>query len=55
MNSINVIAPYKHLGMWIFDDERVGLVKEPFVAGADAMMDRIAASVPDANTKTLKS
>lgn len=48
MNAINVIAPYKHIGMWVFDDERVGLVKEPFVAGADAMMDRIAASIPDA-------
>jgi len=20
MNAINVIAPYKHLGMWVFDD-----------------------------------
>ena len=48
MNAINVIAPYKHLGMWVFDDLRVGLVQEPFVAGADAMMDRIAANVPDA-------
>jgi hypothetical protein len=41
MNAINVIAPYKHLGMRVFDDPRVGLDKEPFVAGADAMMDRI--------------
>jgi hypothetical protein len=38
VNAINVISPYKHLGMWDFDDERVGLVKEPFVAGADTMM-----------------
>jgi hypothetical protein len=25
--------------MWVFDDERVGLDKEPFVAGADTMID----------------
>jgi hypothetical protein len=25
MNTINVIAPYKHLGMWVFNDPRVGL------------------------------
>ena len=24
MNAINVIAPYKHLGMWVFDDPRAG-------------------------------
>jgi hypothetical protein len=40
MNAINVIAPYKHLGMWVFDDPRVGLSQEPFVSGADAMIDR---------------
>lgn len=34
MNATNVIAPYKHLDMWVFDDPRVGLVQEPFVSGA---------------------
>lgn len=48
MNSINVIAPYKHHGMWVFDDPRVGLVQEPFVAGADSMIDRVVADIPDA-------
>jgi hypothetical protein len=38
-NSIFVIKPYKWNGMWVFDDERVGLDKEPFVAGADTMID----------------
>jgi hypothetical protein len=41
MNVINVIAPYKHQGMWVFDDPRVGLVQEPFVAGADTIIDRV--------------
>jgi len=48
MNAINVIAPYKHLGMWVFDDPRAGLVQEPFVAGADTMIDRVVASIPNA-------
>ena len=38
-NSIFVIKPYRWNGMWVFDDERVGLDKEPFVAGADTMID----------------
>ena len=49
MNAINVIAPYKHLGMWVFDDARVGLSQEPFVAGADAMIDRVVADIPNAD------
>ena len=48
MNAINVIAPYRHLGMWVFDDPRVGLSQEPFVAGADTMIDRVVADIPDA-------
>ena len=48
MNEITVIAPCKHHGMWVFDDPRVGLVQEPFVAGADAMIDRVVADIPDA-------
>jgi hypothetical protein len=36
MNAINVISPYKHHGMWVFDDARVGLVQEPFVSTSKA-------------------
>ena len=50
MNTINVIAPYKHLGMWVFDDPRVGLSQEPFVSGADAMIDRVVADIPNADS-----
>ena len=39
-NAIHVIKPYKWSGLWVFDDERVDLDKEPFVAGADTMIDR---------------
>lgn len=38
-NSIAVIKPYRWEGMWVFDDDRVGLVKEPFVGGADTLID----------------
>ena len=49
MNAINVIAPYQYHSMWVFDDPRVGLVHEPFVAGADTMIDRVTADIPEAN------
>ena len=32
----------------MFDDPRVDLVQEPFVSGADTMIDRVVASIPDA-------
>lgn len=50
MNSINVIAPYQHLGLWVFDDPRVGLVQEPFVSGADSMIDAVVGEIPDAHS-----
>lgn len=48
MNSILVIHPYKCQGVWVFDDPRVGLVQEPFVAGADSVLDRMVAGIPGA-------
>ena len=48
MNAIRVIHPYKYEGMWVFDDEKVGLVQEPFVSGADVIIDRMVAELPDA-------
>ncbi len=48
MNAISVISPYKRHGQWVFDDPRVGLVQEPFVAGADTWIDRVVADIPNA-------
>ncbi|MEZ6143627.1 MAG: DUF6717 family protein [Zavarzinella sp.] len=48
MNSILVIHPYKSEGMWVFDDAHVGLVREPFVAGADTIIDRMVEGIPNA-------
>jgi hypothetical protein len=47
-NAIGVIAPYKYEGIWVFDDPAVGLVREPFVAGIDTMIDKLVASIPAA-------
>lgn len=43
VNALNVIHPYKWEGLWVFDDERVGLEKEPFVEGADTIIDKALA------------
>ncbi len=45
-NSISVIYPYYHNGTWVFDDDAVGLVREPFVAGADVIVNGMAADIP---------
>jgi hypothetical protein len=39
---MRVIAPYRWHGVWVFDDPAVGLVREPFICGADLLMDRLA-------------
>ena len=44
-NSILCIAPYDYKGQWVFDDPEVGLVREPFVSGADVMIDRMVESL----------
>jgi hypothetical protein len=48
MNELRVIHPYKHMGTWVFDDETVGLVREPFVFGADTVIEHMVASIPGA-------
>jgi len=47
-NSILVIAPYRYEGTWVFDDDRFGLVREPFVGGVPEMIDHLVADIPDA-------
>ena len=48
MNSIIAIQPYKYLGLWVFDDEKVGLIQEPFVSGADDIIEMMVKDIPDA-------
>jgi hypothetical protein len=48
MNSLFAIAPYKFQGFWVFDDPAVGLRQEPFVSGADTIIDALTEKIPDA-------
>jgi len=48
------IMPYKlthadYVGGWVFDDERVGLFREAFVAGADLIIDDLVQHIPNAH------
>ena len=47
-NTIMVIDPYWFAGTWVFDDETVGLVREPFVSGVPEMIDELVKNTPDA-------
>lgn len=48
-NSILVLKLYKYSGTWVFDDERVHLHRETFVAGIPKMIDILVKDIPDAN------
>ena len=47
-NSILVIFPYKYEDMWVFDDDKVGLVKEPFVSGMPQIINVLVKDIPNA-------
>ena len=55
MNELIAIHPYKAGGLWVFDDPAVGLWQEPFVSGADAIIDRLVQEVPEAESVSLWS
>jgi hypothetical protein len=48
MNSIIAIHPYVRNGVWVFDDPGVGLREEPFISGADTIIERMVADIPGA-------
>lgn len=47
-NAVYSIRPYRYQGMWVFDDDRAGLVKEPFVMGIPEIIDLAVQHLPDA-------
>lgn len=47
-NSLYVLKPYRYQASWVFDDESVGLLREPFVLGIDDMIDRMVTGIPNA-------
>lgn len=48
MNSLFRIIARKKLGVWVFDDAKRGLVEEPFVPSAGAILDALSAHIPGA-------
>ena len=48
MNVVSVIFPYRLEGVWVFDDAATGLVREPFISGADKILDVLTERIPDA-------
>lgn len=48
MNQIFIICPYRFGSAWVFDDERVGLSREPFVESAGKIIDVLVKKLPDA-------
>src|SRR5947209_8316528 len=47
-NALFVIQPYEWNGTWVFDDPRVGLDKEPFVAGIPEIIDLAVRDISNA-------
>jgi hypothetical protein len=47
-NAMMTIHPYKDRGDWVFDDESVGLKREPFVFGMPEMIDKYVQDIPGA-------
>jgi hypothetical protein len=47
-NEVRCIVPYLFGTEWVFDDPSAGLDKEPFVNGADILIDRLVENLPNA-------
>lgn len=45
-NAIYSICPYHYQNQWVFDDERVDLVQEPFVMGIRHIIDKLFNTCP---------
>ena len=47
-NAILIIKPYWHNGTWVFDDKRVNLYQEPFIAGIPEIINHLTKNIPNA-------
>ena len=48
-NAMLILLPYRYGETWVFDDDAVGLKKEPFVLGIPEMIDVMVNKIPNAN------
>ncbi|HWH38556.1 MAG TPA: DUF6717 family protein [Usitatibacter sp.] len=46
---IHSIEPFRYHGLWVFSDAALDLHQEPFVSGADVMIEKLVRGVPDAD------
>ena len=49
-NILNVITPYQYHNTWVFDDESLGLKKEPLVKGFPEIIDYLAKNIPNSSS-----
>jgi len=49
INSIMVISPYWYSGTWVFDDESVGLNREPFVLCIPEMINELVSHIANSH------
>lgn len=49
-NAVIVIVLYWYQDTWVFDDQSVGLVKEPFVAGVPEIINALVQDIPYAKS-----
>ena len=49
MNALSASFPYKHEGLWVFDNPAAGLLRELFVAGIDERITRLVREIPNAD------
>lgn len=51
MNQISTISPYwlESAQTWVFDDDRLEIIQEPFVEGIPEMIDDLTDDIPDAH------
>lgn len=50
MNAIIAIHPYKYGGLWVFDDHKADIIQEPFISGADVIIEKMVQRIPNAES-----
>ncbi len=47
-NSLMIIVPYLYEEIWVFNDEKLGLEREPFVSGVPEMINTLTKDISNA-------
>lgn len=49
MNSIMLLLVYNYQDIWVFDDEKTGLIREAFISGIDIMLNRLTENIENSD------